>query len=161
ASQPCTVESCINYINDLSLLWAPVANPTGYCWDVTALAANGKESAPSVGPSIHYILDSDLQPSPGVNIGDIMRNLTSAPLPFDTYGRDSYGRDVTLRWNTFPNAYGYMVKLGNWPWNKPVVPIDPANCVPANGLSCAFEPASVTVHDQLVVGANFLTVPGA
>ena len=118
-SGPFQGETCFA-ANGESLL--PELNPTGYCWDVQSIAANGKVSPFSERWRFHYLNRGPNKVSPGLQIG-----LTETGQTWTLAG-DSFGSRVRFRWDADPLAVSYGFKIGRHPWSTPLSGIDPANC---------------------------------
>jgi choice-of-anchor A domain-containing protein len=130
-------------------------NPTGYCWDVVDVAANGNKSAPMTPKGQFTFL---IPPIPGLSPGYLLNNTDNAPWRLPG-GLDTYGiSPVTFTWQdasqvemATPDSYG--LKIGRWPW----VPVSsstpgPANC--NNPENCALGPVVAST-------LFYTTVPGA
>ncbi|HEX4341442.1 MAG TPA: lectin-like protein [Polyangiaceae bacterium] len=84
----------------------PTPYPGGYCWDATGIAANGSAGTAAT-QRFGYYVAFDGNRVPGV----LSTSGTAGALPADVYGKDSYGKDVTLSWDLVPSAAGYHVKV--------------------------------------------------
>jgi choice-of-anchor A domain-containing protein len=114
-----------------TVTFSPV-NATGYSWDVTSIAKNTHESLPSAPGKIIYFKTALPQITPGVQIGFTEgAGVVGAakPAPLGGKGSDSYGNDVLLVWTSDPKAVAYGVKLGTFPWDRPLPTLDPPNCL--------------------------------
>jgi Zn-dependent metalloprotease len=160
-TQPCE-DSCIASLNTPF----PLVNPTGYCWTVTSIAKNGKES-PAANPPhlfIYYVHaqnhTTQNDGSPGVQIAEaagLLGALPANPSPIpSSIGNTSYGDSVTLTWGSLPNAYAYQVAVGRWPW-KDNGTVTPPKCYDEGGNSCLLGPGGVP-FEQLVVGSSSVSV---
>jgi Zn-dependent metalloprotease len=132
----------------------PVPNPTGYCWDVISIAANGKTSDPSETLAYEYGLSTLNQIAPGVHAAAAELEREQGPL----IGH-SYGDPVTFSWIGDPDAAEYLLKLGRWPWRVPTGIVDPPNCYPTTGHFCTAEPTEVTYRE--FVRGTAVTIDGA
>ena len=146
---------CTVVVGDLLF---PSPNPTGYCWNVTSIAANGKESPASDKWRFSYVDFAPDKVSPGIQIGSMATLGKTSILE-----GDSYGSQVTFQWNSAPDAVAYGFKLGRYPWAAPLATPDPPNCwVPLGfeaSFSCTSEPVLVT-HKE-TVGDTGLILDGS
>lgn len=130
----------------------PVPNPTGYCWEVVSLAANGDSSPASETGRFEFILPMVERIGPGMQAYYVEHDHLPAPLSGIDGSPDSWGRDVTFAWEPVTHAAGYTLKVGRWPWTRPVAP-DPANCFDPGGSWCNGEPTAV-VYREIVTGTS-------
>jgi choice-of-anchor A domain-containing protein len=102
-------------------------NPTGYCWTVTQVAANGRTSPPSTPQRFMYLENMVELVAPGKRPPNIS---FSEPNPL---ADDSYGKGVAFSWVPEPDAFDYVLKVARWPWKSgwsETTPVrDPFNCV--------------------------------
>jgi hypothetical protein len=155
--QPCDSEGigCGGAIKELLF---PSPNPTGYCWTVTSIAANGKESQPSEMHRFSYVDFAPNKLGPGIQIGE----MATAGKTWTLEG-DSYGSPVTFQWDAAPDAVAYGFKLGRYPWDTLRATPDPLNCWVPLGFdansTCSYEPLEVT-YNEAVTGTE-KTLDGA
>lgn len=106
----------------------PVPHPSGYFWNVVAIAENGKRSPPSECSHFAYTLDAPDLIAPGVQAAyaDIYLN----PGALMTNDGDNYDQDVTFEWLPVAHATRYRLKVGRWPWfgGPELDSPDPPNC---------------------------------
>lgn len=136
-NENCESDVIVDTVPDEATEWttsmfSPVANGTGYCWDVVSVAENGKKSPPSDLQKLFYYFPHVKPTWPGVPID---RAITE---------RFSVHTAANLSWTPVPQAWKYVVKLGRWPWANPISPPDPARCGNDLGtpVSCGFGPRS-------------------
>src|SRR6185503_4766104 len=123
----------------------PVPNPTGYCWDVVSISANGKESPPSGKQSFIYWMPTPRKTTPGVQAGEVEAELTQVVPP-----GHSYGEDVVLAWDSQPHVVEYLLKGGRWPWRvQRTGAEDPPNCILPHSTPCVNEPLEVTFRENV------------
>ena len=148
SGEPCPRDACQGRVDELPF---PDPNPSGYCWDVRSLATNGRPSPRSERRVFQYVHRAPHKLSPGIQIGlmEGSRGETSI-LP-----GDSFGKDVTFRWESDPIAGFYGFKLGIYPWDTPISPFEPANChlpagipFPSDQSSCTTGPRRVTYETR-------------
>ncbi|WP_437330110.1 M4 family metallopeptidase [Sorangium sp. So ce381] len=111
-----------------------IRNPTGYCWDVTAVSTDGHEST-LVGSRFYYKLAGLQEREPGVQLF-YTENRDPSPI-----GGDSYDQPVTFSWEPDPRVLGYDLRIGNYPWEPTGLKV-PANCYFS---FCDYGPADETV----------------
>jgi hypothetical protein len=93
-------------------------NATGYCWDVTGISTDLHES-PSSESRFRYSLPQLGARSPGVTIAETENDRIPAPLP-----GDSYDQPVEFGWRAEPGVFGYVVRVGSYPWDHGEVSFD-------------------------------------
>ncbi len=128
----------------------PLPNGSGYCWTVTAHAAN-EDTSTSPESSFQYYLDRVKILGPGVQLAEAEQH---DPSPLTGNNGDTYGREVSLTWEEAENAIGYMIKVGHWPWNQPFVSPDPIHCY---GIGCIHGPLEDTYREFVQGGSVTLT----
>ncbi len=141
------------------------ANPTGYCWTVTSIAGKGQSSPPVPPPadphfSSSFSLDGPQLTSPGIPLGSAAD--THAPVTTNLRDYEDTS-DVAFNWSAVPNASGYVIVGGRWPWLAVSAVADPPNCILRNTTtgadSCQAGPAEITFGATEVDGATTTTVP--
>lgn len=149
---PCEQTVCPVQFDELVF---PSPNPTGYCWDVTAIAKNGAEVSSELRRFLYTHATVD-KLAPGIPVGNMVTLGQTSPLP-----GNSYGSDVDFEWAAEDDAVRYGFKLGLYPWGSASAPGDPANCFVAHGTlessSCG-NPRTVTHREE--VTDTRLTLPG-
>ncbi len=139
-------------------------SPTGYCWAITDVAANG-DASPTPPPTEMKKVGFSaftLNPQPGALWADVFVGDSEGNLP-----GDSYGKPVTFSWTTLPNfasapAYGF--KIGRWFWPQQLSAPDPVNCVDGNtSLNlCQRGPTADTLFETVFRDGGFTeTLPAA
>ncbi len=121
------IEACPNTLKE-EVFSEP--DPRGYCWDVTAIAANGVESPPSDQQRfVYFIRNYGLirYIAPGTQIALAANDRVPAPLP-----GNSYDTPVTFQWQAEPDAHSYFLKVGRWPWQTALATPDPERCFGLN-----------------------------
>lgn len=131
----------------------PTPNPTGYCWDVVSHAENDASEASAEKGVVRYYLPMAKKIAPGVQTGYAELYHSAAPLVTADGSFDTWGTDVTFEWEAVPDAAGYILKLGSWPWRgAPIFP-DPYSCFSQESHFCDYEPMEV-VYRGFVSGTS-------
>jgi Zn-dependent metalloprotease len=155
------LEVCPGFINEALF---PRRNPTGYCWEVVSVAS-GTASPPSALRKLSYHHLHVPQVRPGVDMfATSQKNPGLLPGPPGAPLKSYDLPEVTLEWQRDPDAIGYVVKLGRWPWTTPLSPPDPLNCLgplEADLNACSHAPREVTFRSEVIGGdRTSVTVPG-
>lgn len=153
---PCLGNLCPGTIEELPY---SNPNPSGYCWDVRSIAKNGRTSPRTERRVFKYVHHAPHKLEPGID-GNLMMGsrFQTSILP-----GDSFGKDVTFKWESDALTGTYGIKLGLYPWDTPIQTPDPATCWIPLGFSnsnCDREPLEVTFRKD-DISATEITVPGS
>jgi hypothetical protein len=144
-----------HYTNEYVLKNMHALNPlnaSGYCWRLRGTTDDGTTDVVSDKGKISFVHEVS-QTAPGVRLASFLLNGVTSRLPG---GPNTYGDDVEFSWSADPQAYGYVLKLGLYPWETALSTPDPTNCWDVAG--CKKDSWKVT-YDDIVRGTR-VVLPG-